>query len=163
MALRPNFFYESVFDIPYDKLYKNGKRFLIYDIDNTLAGYKDAAAPERIVEFVAKLQNMGFSVGLLSNNKFKRLESFNKTMRLPGKSMAGKPFTRGLKKLMRDMDANCANTVMIGDQLFADIWCGKNAGVATIMVKPITDHEILFVRFKRFFEKIWLKKYLLEK
>ena len=102
---------------------------------------------------------MGFQVGLLSNNSSRRLTAFNKTMNLPGTARAGKPFAASLRKLMKEMDVNPQETAIIGDQLFADIWCGKRAGVTTVLVKPITEKEVVTVRIKRGLERWVLKRY----
>ena len=156
----PDLYYDSIFHIPYERLYEQGKRGLIYDIDNTMAGYADKIPPADTMDLVNKLLGMGFQIGLLSNNRASRLNEFNKSMKLPGASMAGKPFTSGLMRVMDDMGVSPFETVMIGDQLFADVWCGKRAGITTVMVKPLTEHEILFVKLKRGLERVMLKQFL---
>lgn len=102
---------------------------------------------------------MGFQVGLLSNNNARRLDVFNESMQLPGASMAAKPFTAVLRRLMKEMDVNPTETAIIGDQLFADVWCGKRAGLTTVLVKPLTEKEVVTVRIKRGLERRFLKRY----
>ena len=157
--LKPDFYFDSIFQLPYEHLYKQGVRGLIYDIDNTLASHADKYPPVKIISLIKRLQKMGFKVGLLSNNSYKRLAVFNQTMRLPGTARAGKPFAAALRKLMKKMDVNPKETAIIGDQLFADIWCGKRAGVMTVLVKPITEKEVVTVRIKRGLERWVLKRY----
>ena len=133
---------------------------VVYDIDNTLATHADDYPPQETLALVDKLKTMGFKVALLSNNSPNRLNTFNKTMNLPGASWAAKPFTPGLRRVMSEMGATCEETIIIGDQLFADVWCGKKAGIATVLVKPITDKEWWTVRLKRGLERRVLKRYL---
>ena len=64
----PTYEVDSVYDIPYEELYKNGCRGVIYDIDNTLTEH-DAPATPKIISFLEKLKNMGYEICLLSNNK----------------------------------------------------------------------------------------------
>jgi len=158
--LRPDYYYDSVFQIPYDRLYAHGIRVLVYDIDNTLATHADDHPPEETLALVEQLKEMGFKVALLSNNTPNRLNIFNKSMNLPGASMAAKPFTPGLRRVMEEIGATREETIIIGDQLFADVWCGKKAGIGTILVKPITDKEWWTVRLKRGLERRVLKRYL---
>ena len=158
--LKPDYYFESVFHIPYDRLYELGIRALIYDIDNTLASYDDKLAPEQIRLLVKDLKEMGFKVGLLSNNNARRVDMFNEPMGLPSSSMSGKPFTIALMRLMGEMAVQGQECAIVGDQILADVWCGKRAGITTVLVKPLTDKEVITVRLKRIVERPLLKKYL---
>ena len=51
------------------------------------------------------------------------------------------------------------NMLMIGDQLFTDIWGGNRFGIKTILVKPISSNEGIHIKMKRPFERYVLKKY----
>ena len=157
--LKPDFYYDSIFHVPYEELYGQGLRGLIFDIDNTLVSHDDKVPPGKITDLVEKLQGMGFQIGLLSNNNSRRLEAFNESMQLPGASMAAKPFTLSLRRLMQKMEISPQETAIIGDQLFADIWCGKRVGIMTILVKPITHKEVITARVKRGLERRMLKRY----
>ena len=161
--INPNFYYDSVFHIPYEELYKQGIRGLIYDIDNTLAGYEDKHPRQQTADLINKLHEMGFKVGLLSNNTSGRLTTFNEFMKLPGASLAAKPFTPALRRVMKEMGVAPHETAIIGDQLLADIWCGQRAGITTILVKPLTESEVITVRLKRGLERRLLKRYLSER
>ena len=50
-------------------------------------------------------------------------------------------------------------TVIMGDQIFTDVWAAKNAGIRSILVSPIKDKRDIFTKFKRLLEKPILKKY----
>lgn len=50
-------------------------------------------------------------------------------------------------------------TVLIGDQIFTDVYGGRRSGILTVLVEPIEEKETLFFKFKRRMEKIVLKKY----
>ena len=84
---------------------------------------------------------------------------FNDNINAPFEANARKPLLKGLKKALKTMDAKNENCIMIGDQIFTDVWTGKRAGIKTILVKPIEDKETLFFKFKRGLEKIVLNKY----
>ncbi|MCL1987091.1 MAG: YqeG family HAD IIIA-type phosphatase [Firmicutes bacterium] len=158
--LKPNFYFGSIFQIPYDDLRQNGVKGLIFDIDNTLARHEDIIPPEKILNLIYNLQKTGFKIGILSNNSKKRIENFNKALQLPAFSGALKPFTVNLKKLMHQMNLKPTETAIIGDQMFADVWCGNRANITTVLVKPITEQEIFIVRLKRGLERRMIKKYL---
>ena len=60
---------------------------------------------------------------------------------------------------MRHLGAIRENTVLIGDQVFTDVYAGKRARVLTIMVDPIEAKETPFFGIKRKLERIVLKNY----
>ena len=161
--LIPDDYYESVFLIPYEELWKQGIRGLIFDLDNTLTPFHEKLPPAKIVALMKRLEKMGFEVCLLTNNTPARLQGFNKDMQLKGIANGLKPFTRGIKRAMKLMGTTRSQTIIIGDQLLSDIWAGKNAGIGTVMVAPITEKDFFFVRIKRVIERFMLRKYFQER
>jgi len=160
--LTPDYYYESVFEIPYKELLERDIRGLIFDLDNTLTPFHEKLPPAKIVALMKRLEKMGFQVCLLTNNTTNRLNRFNAGMQLKGIANGLKPFTRGIKNAMKLMGTNKTQTVIIGDQLLSDIWAGKNAGIVTILVKPITEKDFFFVRMKRVIERAMLRNYFKE-
>ena len=160
--LTPDYYYDSIFEIPYDELSRQKIRGLIFDIDNTLTAFDEALPPAKVSALIKRLKNKGFQICLLTNNTKKRLAGFNKHLRLPGIARALKPFTRGIKKAMEKMGTTRENTAIIGDQLLSDIWGGKNAGIVTILVKPTTEKDFILVKAKRVIERIMLRKFFAE-
>ena len=73
----PDEYIASTYVIPFDKLYEEGYRGIIFDIDNTLVMH-GAPADERAKKLFAKLKELGFECCLLSNNKEPRVKMFNK-------------------------------------------------------------------------------------
>ena len=72
----PDEWLDSAYVIDYEKLYKEGYRGLIFDIDNTLVPH-GAPADERAIALFKRLREIGFSCCLLSNNKEPRVKMFN--------------------------------------------------------------------------------------
>jgi hypothetical protein len=159
MFLAPDYHFDSVLDIPYETLWQQKIRGLIYDLDNTLAHYDMKLAPAKVVALLRRLERMGFRICLLTNNTRARLRQFD-NLKINGIANAAKPFSHGVRRAMRLMGTQPAHTAIIGDQLLSDIWAGKNAHVTTILVKPLTDRDFLFVRLKRVLERWLLRRYL---
>ena len=78
---------------------------------------------------------------------------------MPAYSKGGKPFKKNLLRAMSDMGTDISNTVLMGDQVFTDVWAAHNAGIKAILVPPIKDKRDPFTKFKRLLEKPFLKKY----
>jgi hypothetical protein len=158
VTLAPDYYFDSVLDIPYETLWQQKIRGLIYDLDNTLAHYDNSQAPAKVVAMLKRLEKMGFRICLLTNNTRARLKQFE-SLGLDGIANALKPFTRGVRQAMQKMGTQPAHTAIIGDQLFSDVWAGKNARITTVLVKPMTEKDFFIVRFKRVFEKWFLRRY----
>jgi len=157
--LKPDYFYNTVFDIPYDELWQKEVRGIIFDIDNTLASYAENKPTAKTTALIKRLQRIGFKICLLTNNTNKRLERFAKPLGIPGFANAAKPFARGVRKAMREMGTKYGYTAIVGDQLLADVWAGKNAGITTVLVNPISSKDLFLVRFRRMIEAWLLNKY----
>lgn len=158
----PSEFYESAYVIDYEKLYKDGYRALIYDIDNTLVPH-GAPADNRAIALMERLRGIGYDITFLSNNKQARVDMFNEKIGAHTIAKAGKPGMKMYIKAMVDMGCDCRNTLFIGDQIFTDIWGAKKADIRTLLVKPIdTGTDEIQIVLKRKLEKIVLKQYLKE-
>ena len=160
--LKPDYYYDSVFAIPYKELWDKKVRGLIFDVDNTLTPFHITLPPAKVVALMKHLEKMGFQICLLTNNTNTRLNGFNVELKLNGIANALKPLTRGIRRAMALMGTGKTETVIIGDQLLSDILGGRNAGIKTIMVKPITEKDFFFVRFKRLIENFMLRNYFKE-
>ena len=71
----PDEYLDSAYAVDYEKLYQQGYRGVLFDIDNTLVPH-GAPADKRARELFQKLKKLGFSCCLVSNNKKKRVEPF---------------------------------------------------------------------------------------
>ncbi len=156
----PDEYLDSAYDIDYEKLYAEGKRGLIFDIDNTLVMH-DAPPDDRSVDLLKKLSGMGFSILFLSNNKEGRVKSFRDGSVEEGLYLhkAGKPLRSGYIKAMEMMGCDSDTTVFIGDQLFTDVWGAKRCGIYNILVRPIDPKEEIQIVLKRKLERIVLSSY----
>ncbi|MCL1842650.1 MAG: YqeG family HAD IIIA-type phosphatase [Defluviitaleaceae bacterium] len=157
--LTPDYYYDSIFQIPYDELWGNKIRGIIFDIDNTLTRFDEKQPSAKVAALLKKLENMGFRLCLVTNNTNKRLAGFNEFLNLPGIANAIKPLTRGIRFAMETMGTTPTQTCIIGDQLLSDIWAGNNAKITTILVKPMSEKDFWFVRAKRVVERALLRKY----
>ena len=155
----PDFRFAAVSDIKADFFKENGINFAVLDIDNTLVSYKTARADGTAKEFLDMLAKNGIKFVFVSNNHKKRVELFAKDFGAPFVSNAAKPFTLGIRRAMQKIDAKIEQTVLIGDQVFTDVYAGKRTGIKTVMVNPIDAKETPFFSVKRYFERIVLKNY----
>ena len=148
----------SVFAIDYEKLYGNGVRGLIFDVDNTLVHHNDDATPE-VEELFVRLHEIGFKTVLLSDNLRSRLESFTKNIDTPFICDADKPKPEGYKKALGVLKMKKAKVVSIGDQMFVDTVGANRLGIPNILVHFITVPGETRIGKKRYIEKLILGIY----
>lgn len=154
----PDEYLESAYAVDYEKLYREGYRGLLFDIDNTLVPH-GAPADEKAEALFERLRKIGFKSCFLSNNQMKRVASFNERIGERFIENAHKPAVKNYKKAMELLGTDRSNTVFIGDQLFTDIYGAKRAGIRNILVKPINPKEEIQIVLKRYLEKIVLYFY----
>jgi hypothetical protein len=159
LMLAPDYYYDSVYMVPYNELWQKNIRALIFDLDNTLASYDVIRPTAKVVSLMKRLQRIGFKICLLTNNTEKRVSTYNESLNLVAIHGALKPFTPGINRALRAMNADRSQTAIIGDQLFSDIWAGRNARITTIMVKPVSQKDIITVIWKRIPERLFMKSY----
>lgn len=69
----PDLYISSTYEIDFDRLYRDGYRGLIFDIDNTLVTH-GAPANEKAKKLFAHLHELGFATCLISNNQEPRVK-----------------------------------------------------------------------------------------
>jgi len=151
----PDVVMESAYDIDYEKLYNEGYRGIIFDIDNTLVPH-GAPADERAIALFERLKTIGYKVVLLSNNKEPRVKMFNDAVKVQYIFKAGKPGRGGYENAMNMMGTDLKNTFFVGDQLFTDVWGAKRVGMRNFLTRPINPKEEIQIVLKRYLEKIVL-------
>ena len=110
------------------------------------------------------IKEEGFKICLLSNNNavsYTHLRAHETAAYAYWK--AGKPGIKTLEKAMKDMGSNRASTVMVGDQIFTDMWCGHNAGLLCVMTAPICNRDQFVTKIKRPLEKLIMSFYFRRK
>ena len=90
----------SIYEIAPRMFTNRGIRFIILDIDNTVAPYTVPDASERMKAWVRGLREAGLELFVLSNNRGERPERFAAAFGLPYRKKAWKPFTRAAKEVM---------------------------------------------------------------
>lgn len=160
--LYPDEYLDSTYKIDFDRLYREGYRGVIFDIDNTLVPH-GAPADVRARQLFAHLKELGYTCMLLSNNKEPRVKMFNDEVQVSYIFKARKPAAKNYRKAMELMHTTSENTLFVGDQIFTDIYGAKRAGIRSILVKPIHPKEEIQIVLKRYLEKPVLFFYKMNK
>jgi HAD superfamily phosphatase (TIGR01668 family) len=155
----PDIMFENALDIKPDFLIEKGIRAVVLDIDNTLVTYGVAEPTEEVIAWIDSLKTAGLGVAIASNNHAPRVELFNQKIGVFATCESKKPSAKAVKAACEHFGLKPKETAVIGDQIFTDVWCARNAGSLAILVKPIPYPENLFFKCKRVLEKPFIRAY----
>lgn len=161
--LIPNAYFDSVYDIKIDDLAKQGVRGLIIDLDNTLIPRDRKETPDKLLKWLERIEEKGLKICIVSNNKNSRGREISNKINKPVIAMAKKPARSAFKKALDILKTEPSETVVIGDQLFTDVFGGKRMGLKTILVVPLKGKEFFTTAIMRRFERRILKRLLEDK
>ncbi len=155
----PDYRFEKFWQADAQFLLSIGVKGIVLDVDNTLEPYENPLPTDAVVEWLSSLSSVGIKAAIVSNNNAQRIDEFNKELKLPAYSKAGKPSKKYVLRALDDMQVSSSEAILMGDQIFTDVWAAHNAGIRAILVPPIKDKRDALTRFKRLLEKPILKKY----
>ena len=153
----PDMYKKNIYEINYEKLKKMGKKYLFFDLDNTIISYLQNKPTKENKILFDKLKKMGFEDFIFSNSPSNRLEPFEKELNVKAFSGSMKPLKKGYKKVLNMYDKD--KCVFIGDQIMTDVIGAKRNGLYVIFIDRINNKEPIYTKFWRFFEFFVLKRY----
>ncbi len=159
LSFVPDYYFDTFDDASADFLKSIGVKGIILDVDNTLEPYENPKPSKAVVEWIGSLDAVGIKAAIVSNNDGERIGLFNAELGLPAFFKAGKPFKKNILAAMSAIGTTKSTTILMGDQVFTDVWAARNAGIRAILVPPIKDKRDVFTRFKRLLERPVIKKY----
>lgn len=154
----PELMKRDIYQIPPRVFTNSGIRFIMLDVDNTIAPYTENIASPQLVEWVGELKAAGLEVFILSNNKGERPNIFASALDIDYINKAKKPFTKKAREILRQRGYSPEETALIGDQIYTDALCAKRLGAMAVVVEPILFSNI-FLRLRYWLEFPFRAKY----
>ena len=153
--------HKTIFDIDFEKLKKDNRKYIVFDLDNTIIPYHKSKANEDAKELVNKLKEMGFIVLIMSNNHSKRINLVANDLDVFSISNSKKPFKSGYKKLIKKYNiTDLHDVIAIGDQLVTDCFGARRNDIDCIFVNAIDQSsEKWYTRLTRKYETSVIKKF----
>ncbi len=157
----PTLYRRRITDVTAEDLRRMGVRGILLDVDNTLTTHDAPDLTAEVKAWLDTMQQEGFSLIIVSNNKPERVAPFAEKIGLPFVALAHKPMPSGYKTAARAMGLPRKECVAIGDQIFTDIMGANLTGIPSILLEPIQPEvEQKFIVFKRKIERVLLKSKL---
>ena len=153
---------QSVYEIPADFYKKQGVNVLLIDLDNTLDSYRLSTPTERAANLLASLKESGLKIVIVSNNRGKRVNSYASASGCPCIYSAHKPFSRKIRKFLKENGYQPEETMLVGDQLLTDVLVGKGAHLRVVLTEKVVKEDQFTTHFNRLIDRP-IRKHLKKK
>lgn len=134
----PTYFAETIYEIPYEQMYKQGITHLVFDLDNTLAIPSDESPSEEIISLFTELSKT-FEICIVSNNRNKRVDTYSRILNVPSFSFFLKPFQYKFRKNLAHYPKT--QTLFIGNQRSTDILGANTFGFQSLLVDSLKNDK----------------------
>ena len=159
MARLPTWCCTNIYKIDLNFLKENNIKYILTDLDNTLAPYNVPLPDEQTIEFFKELKKEGFEVIIVSNNTGKRVTTYSNMLEINCVSGAKKPFATTLRKYLLKNNINLDECVLVGDQMMTDILCAHRLKIKCVLTEPLSKEESFVTFFNRKLDNYFRKKY----
>ena len=141
-------------DITKAELVEWGIKALFLDVDNTLTAHNSQDVPADVKKWLIDRKTDGFFLTVVSNARRSRVAPFAEKIGLHFTSAAAKPLPIGFVRTARRLSLACKQCLVVGDQVFTDIWGANLCGMPSVQLMPMDlASDNAFVRFKRKLER----------
>ena len=141
-SLLPRMMTHAVTDITPGFLQKQNIRLLMLDFDNTIVPYTTNIPTEEMAAWLREMAASDIQVCIVSNSKRDRVKLFCQEYGLACITHAKKPFSKGIGECLKQYAVPAQEAALAGDQIFTDTLGANCAGVRSVLVKPIDNHNI---------------------
>ena len=148
-SLVPHYAFREFTDITPAFLKGLDLRFLMLDLDNTIAIYNKNEPTDSAGKWADEIRSSGIELFFISNSKRKnRVEDFANEFKIDFIKAANKPSPAGILRALEIKGFRANESAFLGDQIFTDTLAANRAGVISIIVKPLSlKNPFLAIRF----------------
>ena len=132
----------SLSKLPSPVLKEKKISLLMLDFDNTIVPYTSNIPTEEMEQWIKDMLQTDIQVCVVSNSKRDRVKVFCEKYGMDCITHAKKPFSKGIRACMEKYGKRPDECALVGDQIFTDTLGGNCAGITSVLVKAIDNHNI---------------------
>ena len=140
-SLLPRFLTKQLTDLTPAFLEGQGIQLLMLDFDNTIVPYTTSVPTDEMTRWLHTMAASSIPVCIVSNSKKDRVKIFCDQYGLPCITHAKKPFSKGIRECLSRYGIAPEKAALVGDQIYTDTLGGNCAGVTSILVEAIDNHN----------------------
>lgn len=141
LSFLPTMMVDAVTDLTPEFLKGQGVKLLMLDFDNTIVPYTTNEPTKEMAAWLQMMTESSVEICVVSNSKKNRVKIFCDKYGIPCITHAKKPGTRGIRECLSRYGLPKENCALAGDQIYTDVLGGNSAGVQSVLVKAIHNHN----------------------
>ncbi len=141
-SLLPRRMTAALTDIQPEHLHQWGVKLLMLDFDNTIVPYTTTVPTEEMETWLRDMnarENMILCI--VSNSHNDRVPQFCRERGIAVITHAKKPFSKGINECLSKYGVAPEKAALVGDQIYTDTLGANCAGVQSVLVKAIHNHN----------------------
>ena len=141
-SLLPKLMAQKTTDITPQLLREKNIRLLMLDFDNTIVPYTTTVPTEEMETWLRAMNTLeDIQLCIVSNSHNDRVPKFCRERNIQVITHAKKPFPKGINECLAKYNIPAEEAALIGDQIYTDTLGANNAGVMSILVEAIDNHN----------------------
>ena len=140
-SLLPTMMIPAITDLTPELLHHKGIKLLMLDFDNTIVPYTTSVPTAAMEAWLKQMAQSEITLCVVSNSRKPRVKVFCQAYGLDCITHARKPFSKGIRECLEKYDIAPWSCALAGDQIYTDTLGANCAGVNSILVKAIHNHN----------------------
>ncbi len=141
ISFLPTYITAAATDLQPKWLQERGIRLLMLDFDNTIVPYTTDRPTPLMAGWLRWMQLSNIQVCVVSNSRNDRVRRFCAKHGVDCIVRAKKPGTKGIRECLERYGIPPQEAALCGDQIFTDTLGANRAGVRSILVEAIDNHN----------------------
>ncbi len=141
-SLLPRHMTGALTDIRPEHLHRWGVKLLMLDFDNTIVPYTTTVPREEMETWLRDMNaREDLILCIVSNSHNDRVPKFCRERGIAVITHAKKPFPKGIHECLQKYGVAPEEAALVGDQIYTDTLGANCAGVQSVLVKAIHNHN----------------------
>ena len=141
MPFLPTYRIKAITELTTEMLQAVGIQLLMLDFDNTIVPYTTNIPTEEMEAWLKAMLASDVKICVVSNSRNDRVKIFCEKYGIDCITHAKKPFPKGIKECLARYGLPKSACALAGDQIYTDTLGANCAGIRSILVKAIHNHN----------------------
>ena len=141
MPFLPTYRIKAITELTPEMLQAVGIQLLMLDFDNTIVPYTTNIPTEEMEAWLKSMLASDVKICVVSNSRNNRVKIFCEKYGIDCITHAKKPFPKGIKECLARYGLPKSACALAGDQIYTDTLGANCAGIRSILVKAIHNHN----------------------
>lgn len=140
-SLLPTYRTDSITDLTPEQLQEKKIQLLMLDFDNTIVPYTTNAPTPEMENWLRQMTASPVAICVVSNSRNDRVKIFCDQYGIDCITHAKKPGTKGIRECLEKYGLPKETCALAGDQIYTDTLGANRAGIRSILVRAIHNHN----------------------